>query len=73
MNIKVKAATIVAVYAVISIVAILAIKLVITYIPINVLGVFGAVVIGGVMLTLFYTIVLDQLKYKAKFKEVAKK
>ena len=73
MNIKVKAAGIVAGYAVASVVAILAIQLAFTYIPINVLGIFGAIVTLGFMLSLMYTIVLAKLEYSAKLKEMTKK
>ena len=61
MNIRVKAASIVAVYAVVSVVTILAIQLAFTYIPIQVMGMFGALVILGFMLSLAYAIVLAKL------------
>jgi uncharacterized RDD family membrane protein YckC len=73
MDIKVKAAAIVAGYAVVSVVAILAIQLAFTYIPINVLGMFGAVVVLGFMLSLLYTIILERLKMDQKLKEMTKK
>ena len=73
MNIKVKAAGIVAGYAVASVVAILAIQLAFTYIPINVLGTLGVIVTIGFMLSLMYTIVLAKLQYRAKLEEMTKK
>lgn len=73
MNIKVKAAAIVAVYVVVSVVSILAIQLAFTYIPLQVLGMFGMLVVGGFMLSLFYTVVLERLKINQQLKEIAKK
>lgn len=73
MNIKVKAAAIVAAYVVTSVVAILAIQLAFTYIPIQVLGMFGALVVLAFMLSLLYTIVLNKLEYRAKLNEMTKK
>ena len=73
MNIKIKAAAIVAGFAV-SVVAIgLAIKLAFTYIPIQVLGIFGALVVLGFMLSLLYTIILTQLKNDEKLEEMGKR
>lgn len=73
MDIKVKAAGIVAGYVVASVVGILAVRLAFTYIPINVLGMFGALVILSFMLSLAYAIVLAKLEYRQKLKEMIKK
>jgi len=73
MNIKIKAATIVA-GAVASAVAIgLLIQLAFTYIPIKILGIFGALVVAGFMLSLLYTIILTQLKNDEKLEEMGKR
>jgi hypothetical protein len=73
MNIKIKAAVIVAGFAV-SVVAIgLAIKLAFTYIPIQVLGMVGALVVLGFVLSLLYTIILTQLKNDEKLEEMGKR
>jgi uncharacterized Tic20 family protein len=73
MNIKIKAAAIVAGF-VVSVVAIgLAIKLAFTYIPIQILGMFGALVVLGFVLSLLYTVILTQLKNDEKLEEMGKR
>ena len=73
MNLEVKAAAIVAGIVVSSVIGILIVKLAFTYIPLNVLAMFGAIVVFGFMLSLLYTIVINRLKYEAKIKEMVKK
>jgi len=72
-NIKIKAAAILLGIVVISAVAIIGIQLAFTYIPPNVLGIIGGCLIGGFMLNLLYTIILEQLKREATIKEMLKK
>jgi hypothetical protein len=73
MNIKVKAAAIVAGIAVSALVGILTVQLAFTYIPIQVLGMFGALVVLSFMLSLVYTVVLARLKYESELKNITKK
>ena len=73
MNIEVKAATIVAGVVASSVLGITIVSLAFTYIPMQILGMFGMIVVGGFMLSLLYTIVLDRLKYEQKIKEMIKK
>lgn len=73
MQLEIKAAAIVAGVAISSVIGILAIKLAFTYIPIQVLGIFGALVIAGFFLSLLYTIVLTQLKNDKTIEEMSKK
>ena len=73
MNIKIKAAAIVAGIAVSAVAGILVVQLAFAYIPIQVLGMFGAVVVLGFFVSLCYTVVLARLKYESELKEVTKK
>lgn len=68
MNIKVKAAAIVAGLMTAGVVATIAIKLAFTYIPIEVLGKIGMAVIMGGLLMLMYTMVLTHLETSEKYK-----
>ena len=72
MNIKVKAAGIVAVLITVGVAATIAIKLAFTYIPIETLGRIGMVAIMGGLLSLMYTMVLEQLKTSEKYKNKLK-
>jgi hypothetical protein len=73
MNIKIKAATIVAGFAVSAVAMSLAVQLAFTYIPLKILGIFGALVVAGFMLSLLYTIILTQLKNDEKLEELGKR
>lgn len=73
MKLEVKAAAIVAGIAVSSVVGILAVQLVFTYIPLHILGMFGALVIAGFFLSLLYSMVLFQLKNDKNIDEITKK
>jgi hypothetical protein len=73
MNIKIKAATIVAGFAVSAVATSLAVQLAFTYIPLKILGIFGALVVAGFMLSLLYTIILTQLKNDEKLEELGKR
>jgi hypothetical protein len=73
MNIKVKAAMIVAGIVASTVIGILTVKLALTYIPLQILGIFGALVILGFMLSLGYTVVLARLQYEDSLKDIAKK
>lgn len=72
MNIKVKAAGIVAGMLGIGMTATIAIKLAFTYIPIEILSKISMVVIMGGLLSLTYTMVLEQLKSSEKYKNKLK-
>jgi hypothetical protein len=73
MNIKVKAAVIVAGMVASMFLSVLAVKLAFTYIPLQVLGMFGMLVVLAFMLSLGYTVVLARLQYESKLKDIAKK
>jgi hypothetical protein len=73
MNLKVKAAVIVAGTVASMFLGIQAVKLALTYIPIQVLGIFGMLVVLAFMLSLGYTVVLARLQYESKLKDIAKK
>jgi hypothetical protein len=73
MNIKIKAAAIVAGLAVSALAMGLAVQLAFTYIPLKILGIFGALVVAGFMLSLLYTIILAQLKNDQTLEEMGKR
>jgi hypothetical protein len=73
MNIKIKAAAIVAGFAASAVAIGLAVQLAFTYIPLKVLGIFGALVVAGFFLSMFYTIILAQLKNDEKLEEMGKR
>jgi ABC-type uncharacterized transport system permease subunit len=70
MNIKVKAALIVAGIMTAGVTASLATKLAVTYIPVEILIKIAITVICGALLSLLYAIVLNQLKIDAKIKNL---
>ena len=73
MNIKIKAAVIVVGILAAGLAIGLAIQLAFTYIPLQILGIFGALVVAGFMLSLLYTIILTQLKNDKNIEELSKK
>lgn len=73
MNIKIKAAVIVVGILASGLAIGLAIQLAFTYIPLQILGIFGALVVAGFMLSLLYTIILTQLKNDKNLEELGKK
>lgn len=73
MNIKIKAAAIVAGIAVLAVGMGLAVKLAFAYIPLKILGISGVVVVAGAMLGLLYSIVLMQLKSDQNLEEIGKR
>lgn len=72
-NIKIKAALILVGIMASAIVAIIGIQLAFAYIPLNILAIIGACLIGGFMLNLLFTIIVEQLKREATIKEMLKK
>jgi hypothetical protein len=70
MNIKLKAAAIVAGFVVSAVAMGLAVQLAFTYIPLKILGIFGALVVAGFFLSMFYTIILAQLENDQKLEEM---
>jgi hypothetical protein len=73
MKVEVKAAAIVAGVVASSVAGIGIIQLAFTYIPLQVLGMFGALVVVGFFLSLLYSMVLFQLKNDKKIEELTKK
>jgi uncharacterized membrane protein YeiB len=73
MNIKIKAAIIVLGIMASGLAIGLAVQLAFTYIPLQILGIFGALVVAGFMLSLLYTIILTQLKNDENIEELSKK
>jgi hypothetical protein len=73
MNIKVKAALIVAGIAVLAVAGVLVIQLAFTCISIQTLGIFGALVILAFMASLLFTIVLARLKFDEESNQKTKK
>lgn len=73
MKLEIKAAAIVAGVVASSVAGIVVIQLAFTYIPLQVLGMFGALVVAGFFLSLLYSMVLFQLKNDKKIEELTKK
>jgi hypothetical protein len=73
MNIKVKAALIVAGIAASGVMGIQVARLAFTYIPLNILALFGMLVVLAFILSLGYTVVLARLQYEEKLKDITKK
>ena len=73
MNVKVKAALIVGTIITVIGLTMLGLQLAFTYIPIEILGKIGAVIILGGLISLLYSMVLDQLKIDARIKDIVDK